>query len=192
MTKKVSFLIRKATEIELRSMKHTIIIYASQYGSTKRYAEHLSAITGIKCVSRKEAADIQNYERIIYMGALFAGSVLGLRKFAATVTNQELIIITVGLVDPQDEENIRYIRNNIKSQIPAHLYDEDKIFHLRGAIDYSTMGLKHKLMMKFMHSRLSKMPEEELNAESKVILETYGKKVDYVDFNTLQPIVSIL
>ena len=125
------------------------------------------------------------------MGALFAGSVLGLKKFSATVTSQELIVITVGLVDTQDGENIRYIRNNIKSQIPAHLYDEDKIFHLRGAIDYSTMGMKHKLMMKFMHSKLSRMPEEELNAESRIILEIYGKKVDYVDFNTLQPIVSI-
>ena len=138
------------------------------------------------------AENIQNYERIIYMGALFAGSVLGLKKFAATVTSQELIVITVGLLDTQDDENIRYIRHNIKSQIPAHLYDEDRIFHLRGAIDYSTMGLKHKLMMKFMHSKLSRMPKEELNAESKIILETYGKKVDYVDFNTLQPIVSIL
>ena len=125
------------------------------------------------------------------MGALFAGSVLGLKKLSATVTSQELIVITVGLVDTQDGENIRYIRNNIKSQIPAHLYNEDKIFHLRGAIDYSTMGMKHKLMMKFMHSKLSRMPEEELNAESRIILEIYGKKVDYVDFNTLQPIVSI-
>ena len=173
-------------------MKHSIIIYASQYGSTKRYAERLSAITGIKCVSLKEAEDIQNYERIIYMGALFAGSVLGLKKYAAAITSQELIVITIGLVDPQDDENIRYIRNNIKSQIPTHLYDEDKIFHLRGAIDYSTMGVKHKLMMKFMHGRLSRMAEEELNAESKIILETYGKKVDYVDFETLQTIVSIL
>jgi len=173
-------------------MKHSIIIYASQYGSTKRYAERLSAITGIKCVSRKDTENIQNYERIIYMGALFAGSVLGLKKFASTVTSQELIVITVGLVDTQDDENIRYIRNNIKSQIPTHLYDEDKIFHLRGAIDYSTMGVKHKLMMKFMHGKLSRMAEEELNAESKIILETYGKKVDYVDFDSLQPIVSIL
>ena len=129
--------------------------------------------------------------RALYMGALLAGSVLGLKKFSATVTSQELIVITVGLVDTQDGENIRYIRNNIKSQIPAHLYNEDKIFHLRGAIDYSTMGMKHKLMMKFMHSKLSRMPEEELNAESRIILEIYGKKVDYVDFNTLQPIVSI-
>ena len=173
-------------------MKHSIIIYASQYGSTKRYAEHLSAITGIKCVSRKDSEDIQNYERIIYLGALFAGSVFGLKKFATTVTSQELIVITVGLVDTQDDENIRYIRNNIKSQIHAHLYDEDKIFHLRGAIDYSTMGMKHKLMMKFIHGRLSKTPEEELNSEAKIILETYGKKVDFVDYDSLKVIVGFL
>jgi menaquinone-dependent protoporphyrinogen IX oxidase len=173
-------------------MKHSIIIYGSQYGTTKRYAERLSAITGIKCVSRKEAKGINDYERVIYMGGLYAGSVLGLKKLAATLTNQELMIVTVGLVDPQDEENIRYVRGNIKSQIPSHLYDESKIFHLRGAIDYSTMGIKHKLMMSFMHHRLSKMPEDKLNAESKTILETYGKTVDYVDFDTLQPIVDSL
>ena len=58
-------------------MKHSIIIYASQYDSTKRYAEHLSAITGIKCVSRKDSEDIQNYERIIYLGAhLLAASLV--------------------------------------------------------------------------------------------------------------------
>lgn len=174
-------------------MKSTIIIYGSKYGSTKLYAEQLSAITGIKCVSYKEAEGIQEYGRIIYMGALFAGNVLGLKKFAATITTQELIVVTVGLVDPQDEENIRYIRNNIKSQIHAHLYDEDKIFHLRGAIDYSTMGMKHKLMMKFIHGRLSKTPEEEeLNSEAKIILETYGKKVDFVDYDSLKVIVGFL
>jgi hypothetical protein len=160
------------------NMKHSIIIYGSQYGTSKRYAERSSAITGIKCVSRKEAKGINDYERVIYMGGLYAGSVLGLRKLAATLTDQELMIVTVGLVDPQDEENIRYVRDNIKSQIPGHLYDESKIFHLRGAIDYSTMGIKHKLMMSFMHHRLSKMPEDKLNAESKTILETYGKTVD--------------
>ena len=39
-------------------MKSTIIIYGSKYGSTKLYAEQLSAITGIKCVSYKEAEGI--------------------------------------------------------------------------------------------------------------------------------------
>ena len=33
-------------------MKSTIIIYASQYGSTKLFAERLSAITGIISIFR--------------------------------------------------------------------------------------------------------------------------------------------
>ena len=78
-----------------------IIIYGSLYGSTKRYAEHLSEITGIEAVSFKDARDIAKYDRIIYMGALFAGSVLGLRKTASKMSvGQKLTIITVGMVDP--------------------------------------------------------------------------------------------
>ena len=36
-----------------------------------------------------------------------------------------------------------------------------------------------------LQKEISKMPEDKLNAEAKTILATYGKKVDYVDFQTL-------
>ena len=58
----------------------TIIIYGSQYGTTKRYAEYLSEMTGIEDVAFKEAKDIDRYDRVIFMGALYAGSVLGLKN----------------------------------------------------------------------------------------------------------------
>ena len=35
-------------------MNKSLIIYGSQYGTTKRYAEHLSAMTGIEAVAFKE------------------------------------------------------------------------------------------------------------------------------------------
>ena len=69
-------------------MKDTIIIYGSQYGTTKRYAEHLSAMTGIEAVAFKEAKDIDKYERVIFMGALYAGSVLGLKKAVSKMSPQ--------------------------------------------------------------------------------------------------------
>ena len=105
-------------------MDMQIIIYGSLYGSTKRYAERLSEITGIEAVAFKEAKDIAKYDRVIYMGALFAGSVLGLRKTASRMSVvQKLTIITVGMVDPANLENIDYIRRSIKARVPAHLYD---------------------------------------------------------------------
>ena len=172
---------------------NTLIIYGSQYGSTKRYAERLAEMTGSEAVNYRAAENINDYNRIIYLGALYAGGVLGLKKTIDKITpNQELIIVTVGLADPTDSENAKSIRNSLKSQIPPEFYDESKIFHLRGAIDYSQLGLKHKVMMSLLHSKVSKMPESELNAEAKAMLETYGQQVDFVDFNALGKIISQL
>lgn len=174
-------------------MKKSIIIYGSQYGTTKRYADRFSEITGIETVSYQESKDIDRYDRIIFMGALYAGSVLGLKKTISKMSpKQELVIVTVGLVDPIDPENIDYIRHSIKERIPADLYDETRIFHLRGAIDYSQLSLKHRMMMAVIHSKLSKMSEEKLNAEAKTILATYGKKEDFVDFKSLEKLGSVI
>ena len=174
-------------------MKKSIIIYGSQYGTTKRYADRFSEMTGIETVSYQESKDIDRYDRIIFMGALYAGSVLGLKKTISKMSpKQELVIVTVGLVDPIDPENIDYIRHSIKERIPADLYDETRIFHLRGAIDYSQLSLKHRMMMAVIHSKLSKMPEEKLNAEAKTILATYGKKEDFVDFKSLEKLGSVI
>ena len=174
-------------------MKNTVIIYGSQYGTTKRYAEYLSEMTGIEAVAFKEAKDIDKYDRVIFMGALYAGSVLGLKKTVSKMSpKQELVIVTVGLVDPNDPENIDYIRHSIKERIPADLYDETRILHLQGAIDYSHLSLKHRMMMAVIHSKLSKMPEEKLNTEAKTILEKKKKKEDFVDFKSLEKLGSVI
>ena len=174
-------------------MKNTVIIYGSQYGTTKRYAEYRSEMTGIEAVAFKEAKDIDKYDRVIFMGALYAGSVLGLKKTVSKMSpKQELVIVTVGLVDPTNPENIAYIRHSIKERVPEHFYDETRIFHLHGAIDYSHLSLKHRMMMAVIHSKLSKMPEEKLNTEAKTILATYGKKEDFVDFKSLEKLGSVI
>ena len=67
----------------------TIIIYGSQYGSTKRYAERLSELTGIDAVAFKDAGDCNGYDRIVYLGALFAGGVLGLKKTAEKLSAEQ-------------------------------------------------------------------------------------------------------
>ena len=41
-----------------KRMKNTIIIYGSQYGSTKRYAEQLAKLTELEAVDYKEAKEI--------------------------------------------------------------------------------------------------------------------------------------
>jgi len=104
--------------------------------------------------------------------------------------NQELIIVTVGVTDPNETEYFCEIRKSIKAKIPANLYNEEKIFHLRGAIDYSQLDMKHRFMMSMFHKMVLKTPESQRTADAKAMLETYGQHVDLVDFNALEKITS--
>ncbi len=174
-------------------MKNQLIVYGSRYGSTKRYAERLAKMTGIEVVEYSKAKNVGDYDQIIYMGGIFAGGVLGLKKTIAKMNpRQELVIATVGVTDPQEVAYFESIRKSIKGQLPEGLYNEEKVFHLRGAIDYSHLSFGHSLMMKMFHSMMLKKPESELTADAKAMLDTYGKKVDFVDFNTLQAMVEII
>lgn len=174
-------------------MKKQLIVYGSRYGSAKRYAERLAEMTGCEVVEYSKAKNIDDYDRVVYLGGIFAGGVLGLKKTAAKMNpRQELVIATVGVTDPKEAAYFENIRKSIKGQLPEGLYNEEKIFHLRGAIDYSHLSFGHSLMMKMFHSMMLKKPESELTADAKAMLDTYGKKVDFVDFNALQVLADII
>ena len=127
-----------------------IIIYGTQYGTAKLYAEELSRRTEISCVSYEEISDINSYDTIIYIGSLYAGGVQGMKKTMSKYKsgdNKKLIVVTVGLADPTDKENTDHIKGCVKKQLPAGIYEKATVLHLRGAIDYTKLNFKYKTMM---------------------------------------------
>ena len=172
---------------------NNIIIYGSHYGTTKQYAKELSRRTNIEAISFENVKEINNYDKIIYLGGLYAGGVLGMTKTLKKlnkISNKTIILVTIGLSDPTDEKNINNIRNNIKSQIQKEIFEKAKIFHLRGGIDYSKLNFAHKTMMNLLYNMVKKLPEEKKSAEDRAMIETYNKKVNFVDFSTLDKIIN--
>ena len=173
---------------------NSIIIYGSHYGTTKQYAEELSKRTNIKAISfKKFNQQINDYDNIIYLGALYAGGVLGMSKTLKklnNISNKKILIATVGLSDPTDEVNKNNIRNNIKNQIPKEVLEKAKIFHLRGGIDYSKLNFAHKTMMKLLYNAVKNLPKEKQTAEDRAMIETYNKKVNFIDFSSLDKITN--
>lgn len=173
---------------------NSIIIYGSHYGTTKQYAEELSKRTNIKAISfKKFNQQINDYDNIIYLGALYAGGVLGMSKTLKklnNISNKKILIVTVGLSDPTDEVNKNNIRNNIKNQIPKEVLEKAKIFHLRGGIDYSKLNFAHKTMMKLLYNAVKNLPNEKQTAEDRAMIETYNKKVNFIDFSSLDKITN--
>ena len=171
----------------------SVILYGSRYGSARRYAQELSKQTDIPAVSYQEAPPLSKLETIVYIGALYAGGVLGLTKTLRRQSfgeHQRLVIVTVGLADPDILQNRENIRNALQKQIPAQLYGRAAVFHLRGAIDYQALSLGHRTMMALLHRSLQKKPAEEWSEEDKALMETYGKQADFVDFVSLRLIIN--
>ena len=173
---------------------NSIIVYGSNYGTTKQYANELSRRTNMKVISFKKVnQQINDYDNIIYLGALYAGGVLGMSKTLKklnNILNKKIIIVTVGLSDPTDEVNKNNIRNNIKNQISKEVFEKAKIFHLRGGIDYSKLNFAHKTMMKLLYNAVKNLPKEKLTAEDRAMIETYNKKVNFIDFSSLDEIIN--
>ena len=153
----------------------TLIIYGSQYGTTKRYAERFAEMTGFPVISYEDINALSGYERFIYFGGLYAGGVKGLKNAVKRFSlDTKLIIVTVGLADVCD------------------LLKSAFVFHLRGGIDYQKLSFKHKTMMTLLYNKIKNLPEDKKTAEDKALIETFNSKVDFVDFDSLNPIAEVL
>lgn len=88
-----------------------------------------------------------------------------------------------------DKENINNIENSMKRQLPNEIYEKASIYHLRGGIDYSKLNFAHKTMMSLLYKKAKGLPEEKKTAEVKAMIDTYNKKVNFVDFSSLENII---
>ena len=169
----------------------TLITYGSQYGSTEHYARKFAGLTGFPILSYREVKSTEGFDRVVHFGALYAGGVLGLRQIVSLLAKEtELVIVTVGLADVHDAENIQKIRSSVR--LPEEVLRRTRFFHLRGAIDYSRLNLMHKTMMAMLYSKATRLPEEKKNAETRAMIDTYGKQVSFIDDSALTGLVNSL
>ncbi|MDO4500630.1 MAG: flavodoxin domain-containing protein [Erysipelotrichaceae bacterium] len=170
-----------------------IIIYGSEYGTTKKYAEEFGRLSNIEVLSFNQINHINDYDSIYYFGALYAGGVLGLKQTLRNLDiskNKKLIIVSVGLADIDDQTNRENIRRSIANQLDVEVFNKAKIFHLRGGIDYSKLKFKHKTMMALLYTKAKSIPEKDRNAEVRAMIATYNQVVDFVDFSKLESILN--
>ena len=172
-----------------------VILYGSHYGSARRYAQALAESTGIVAVPYANAPQLAGKHTIVYVGALYAGGVLGLRKTFRGFSPQEgqtILIVTVGLADPNDPENRANIRTALQRQLSAEVLQRAKLFHLRGGIDYSKLSLGHRAAMALVYRAARRAPEEKQTAENRALIETYGQRVNFEDLRALEPVLQAI
>lgn len=175
-------------------MKPTLVVYASRYGYTRRYARWIAGQLGCETAEEKQvtAEQLAACEVLVYGGGLYAGGVNGAKHMfrdPQRLKGKELVLFTCGLADPADPPTEEYIRAQVQQTLPPDLRQRTRLFHLRGGIDYARLSLVHRAMMAMLRRMLLKKPENERTVQDEGILATYGKQPDFTDLETARPLV---
>lgn len=175
----------------------TVVIFQSKYGSTKKYAQWIAEELSCDIFERKDvkAGVLEAYDTIIYGGGLYAGGVSGidlLVKNFDKIANKNLILFTCGLGDPLEPRNTENIKSGLKKVLSPQMQEKIKVYHLRGAIDYSKLSFVHKSMMAMLHKVVLKKNPATLSDEDKEMLQTYGQTVDFTNKESIAPILEYM
>lgn len=170
-------------------LSKTIIIYKSKYGTTEKYANWLADELGCDICGCKGIGkiDFNKYSTVIYGAGIYAGGI-GAKNITScweTLKEKKIIIFTVGLSDPEKTDYQPIIDKGFNSEQKQMI----KFFHLRGGIDYKSLGFVDKMLMAMLVSVMKKKPEAELSDDSRMMLEAYGNKADFTDRKQIKPIL---
>ena len=175
-------------------MKKTAVVFQSKYGATRKYAEWIAEELSCDLFERKKVnrAELEPYDTILYGGGLYAGGVNGidfLTKNFDRFRGKNLILFTCGLADPADKDNTDHIGKGLDRVFTGRMRERIKVFHLRGAIDYSRLGPVHRSMMAMLCRLTRRKDPASLRGEDREMLATYGKAVDFTDRASIAPVV---
>ncbi len=170
----------------------TIVIYTSQTGFTKRYAEWLAEemsadLFDLKDVQKNEEGFFAQYEAIVYAGWFCAEKVAKANWFynkAQNWKNKQLAMIVVGGNTNDNPDTEVAIKRVLTDEQRTYI----KAFYCQGGFNYEKMNLPSKLAMKAFVGSLKKSK----NAKTREMGERMDHSYDIADKKYLEPVVAYL
>ena len=171
-------------------MSKIAVVYKTKYGSTEKYANWIAQSVEADLFKAKETKidALLSYDTVVYCGGLYAGGILGfslIRKNFDKLSGKRVIVVAVGAT-LQKEEAVKAVKGR---NLPPAMLDKVPFFLLRGGLNYKRMHLSDRFLM-YLQLLLSKSKKpEERDDDSKGVIGTYGKVVDFTKKKSIEPVV---
>lgn len=157
------------------------IIYCSNAGSAKRYAELLSEKTGFDCVSVSKRSKVSPDEEIIFLGWIMAGSIQGLKEVREGFANIKAVC-GVGMMKSEKAIEDTKTKNGIT----------ETYFFLPGDFDMKKLTGMYKMMMGMMLRMIKGKIKETGEEKGEEMLKMFENGIIAFDENELEPVADFL
>ncbi len=169
----------------------TIVIYNSQTGFTKKYAQWIAEQASADCVEYSAAKnlDLDGYDAIVFGGWAIGGSISKLKWFKKNIarwSHKKLAVFCVGASPMENPE--------IEETLPKNFSEEElkvvKWFYCPGGLDYGKMPATSKTMMKmFVKMLKARKNKTETDLEQ---IRMLSSSYDISDIKYIEPIIQYL
>lgn len=163
------------------SLKPTII-YCSQTGFTKRYADWLAEEYGCQAIPFKErkTADIENAPVVLFCSWFHAGGLKGakwLQNALSEYPEKPFVVIGCGAYPmPCERWPQSDIDDAFEKSLSCSAHPNMKCFYCQGGFNFDSLGATDKVAMRMFFKMLEKKKDEDTrNAE---VLETMREGFD--------------
>lgn len=157
------------------------IVYNSATGFTKEYAEMLSKKINVPCYTLKEAKkELNKQDEIVYLGWICAGIIKGLNK-----ARNKYKVKCYGAVGafPKDA-------NYIETLTKSNGLEKDKLFYLRGGINFQKLKGYKKLIIKIVGNVLEKNNKGKEGSEE--LIRIFNEGASFVDSENLDEMINYI
>lgn len=169
----------------------TAVIYNSQTGFTRRYAEWIAEREGADCfeLSKVKKQNIDGYDAVVFGGWACAGSISKISWFKSNMdkwADKKLVVFCTGASPAENPDIEAFLKNNFSDA------EREKIgiFYCPGGFCYEKMPIGSKLMMGiFRKMSGAKKNKTEADAE---MLKMISHSYDISDRKYIEPIIKFL
>lgn len=168
-----------------------VVIYHSQTGFTKRYAEWIAEAAGADCfeLSAAKGKDLDAYDAVIFGSWVCAGSISKLNWLKGQMdkwADKKLIVFCVGGSPIGSPEIEQFLKKNLKE----HGLKKAEAFYCPGGFHYEKMPVFSKIMMK-MFVKMQKAKKDKTEAEQEMV-KMISASYDISDRKYIEPILECL
>ncbi len=172
----------------------SIIVYSSQTGFTRKYAEWLAQELGAVSIPLGEAQKkgdeyFEDADAIVYGGWVMGGKIVNGEWFAQKAPawkGKKLAMLCVG-ASPEDSATVDTV---LQDALQDGLREEARAFYCPGGIAYERMKLPSRLLMKAFAAMMRN--KKDASAEEKSMGEMLAHSYDISDKKYILPILQYL
>lgn len=167
-----------------------IVIYKSETGFTKKYAEWIAEELNadIMSMSKVKGAMLDNYDTVIYGGYLHAVGISGIKLIKDnfdTLKGKKIIVFATGASPSKEGIKDEVINANFTPEQAKRV----RFFYMRGGFDYSKLNAMDKFLMTLLKLKMKSKKKEELTGDEKGMLAIYDKPVDFTKRDNIKELI---